>query len=104
MIIVSILVGAAVLGIIIMAMEKGEFPGWVKMIICVLAANVPSILIHAVLGPEHWILGVALGTVCAGMVISALLGMSIKRACIAAGIYFLFQIALGYGIGLMVRS
>ena len=40
------LFGAAILGIIIAVMEQDEFPGWGKMVICVLAAGIPATIIN----------------------------------------------------------
>ena len=37
----GIVLGAGILGIIVSVMEKDGFPGWGKMILCVLAAMVP---------------------------------------------------------------
>jgi hypothetical protein len=61
----GLVIGAGILGIIIAMMEQGEFPGWGKMIICVLAAGIPA----------AW-------------------GMSVKRAWIAAGICLAIQAAI----------
>ena len=44
----GLIMGAGVLGIIIALMEEGEFPGWGKMIVCVLAAVVPAALVNIV--------------------------------------------------------
>src|SRR5436309_695159 len=88
---IGILIGAAILGIIIAVMEQEEFPGLLPMIGCVLAAAIPAALVNAVLPPELFIIGLLVGTVCAGFAISALLGMSVKRALIAASIYLTIQ-------------
>lgn len=91
----SLFVSAAILGIIITVMEgDGEFPGWFSMIGCVLAALIPAGIINAFLPPGLFFVGLAVGAVCAGFAISALCGMSVKRACIAAGIYLGVEIVL----------
>jgi ABC-type cobalamin transport system permease subunit len=95
----GIILGAAVLGIIITVMEEGDFPGWGKMIICVLAALIPAAIINAILPSELFIVGLTVGALCAGLAISATCGMSVKRACIAAGIYLVIQT----GISLLFR-
>jgi hypothetical protein len=90
----GVLLGAGILGIIIAVMEQDEFPGWGKMILCVLAAAVPALIINLFLPPFLFFIGLAVGAVCAGFAISALCGMSVKRACIAAGIYLAIQTAI----------
>jgi hypothetical protein len=90
----GLIVGAGILGIIIAVMEQGEFPGWGKMVLCVLAAVIPAAVINALLPPGLFIIGLAVGAVCAGFTISALTGMSVKRASIAAAIYLSIQAAI----------
>jgi hypothetical protein len=91
---IGLLIGAGILGIIIAAMEGGEFPGWGKMIVCVLVAVVPAALINAFLSPALFIIGLTVGAILAGLAISAMCGMSVKRASIAAGIYLGLQAAI----------
>ena len=99
----GLFVGAAILGITIAVMEEGDFPGWGKMILCVLAAVIPAGIINALLPPELFIVGLAVGAVCAGLAISAMCGMSVKRASIAAGIYLAIQTAISIVVYLMTR-
>jgi hypothetical protein len=87
----GLVIGAAILGIIIAAMERGEFPGWGKMILCVLAAAVPAAIINALLPPNLFIVGLAVGAACAGLAIATTCGMSVQRAGIAAAIYLAIQ-------------
>lgn len=87
----GIILGAAILGVIIAIMEGGDFPGWGRMAICVLAAIIPAAIINAILPSELFIIGLVVGAACAGLAISATCGMSVKRACIAAGIYLAIQ-------------
>lgn len=96
---IGLLIGAGILGVIIMVMEEdGEFPGWFAMIGCVLAATVPAGLINAFLPPGLFMVGLAVGAGVAGLAISALCGMSVKRASIAAGIYLAIQVAISVGL------
>jgi hypothetical protein len=99
----GLILGAAILGIIIAVMEKGEFPGWGKMILCVLAAVVPAAIINLLLPPALFIVGLAVGALCAGFAISALCGMGVKRATIAAGIYLAIQAAISLGFYFMTK-
>ena len=101
---IGLLLGAANLGVIITVMEGGEFPGWGKMIVCVLAAVIPATIVNAMLPPDLFIVGLAVGAVCAGFAISALIGMDVKRASIAAGIYLAVQTGLSFVIMAVLRS
>jgi hypothetical protein len=89
--IVGLVMSAGILGLIIAVMERDEFPGWWKMIFCVLAAVIPASIINALLPTGFFIVGLAVGAVCAGLVISATCGMSVKRASIAASVYLGIQ-------------
>jgi hypothetical protein len=99
----GIMIGAALLGIIIAVMEQGEFPGWGKMIICVLAAVIPATIINLLLPPQLFIIGLVVGAACAGMAIAATCGMRVKRASLAAGIYLVIQAAISAGFYAMMR-
>jgi hypothetical protein len=90
----GLILGAGILGLIIAVMEQGEFPGWWKMILCVLVAVIPAAIINALLPPGLFIIGLAVGALCAGFAISATCGMSLKRSSLAAGIYFAIQSTL----------
>lgn len=94
---VGLVLGAGILGIIIAVMEQGEFPGWGKMILCVLVAVIPAAIVNALLPPELFIIGLAVGAVCAGCAISATCGMGLKRASTAAGIYLAIQATISMG-------
>jgi hypothetical protein len=100
LLIAGLFVAAAILGLIIAVME-GEFPGWGTTIICVLAALIPSAIINALLPGYFDIPGNIVGSICAGFAISALTGMTVKRATIAAAIYFAVTIAIGFALGMM---
>ena len=90
----GLLIGAAILGLIIAAMEREGFPGWAAMIVSVLAATIPAALINGLLPPGLFIVGLAVGALCSGLAISAMRGMSVKRASIAASIYLGIQTAI----------
>src|SRR5262245_58521350 len=91
--VVGVMIGAAVLGIIIAVMEKGEFPGWGKMVACVLAADLPTAVANAVVRPQLILIGLLVGAVLPAVAIMYTCGMDMKRAFLAAGIYFAVQIA-----------
>lgn len=99
----GLIVGAGILGIIIAVMEEGEFPGWGKMILCVLAAVIPAAIINAFLPPLLFLVGLTVGAVCAGFAISATCGMSVKRASIAAGIYLAIAAGISLTFQLLLR-
>ena len=98
---IGLLIGAGILGAIIMAMEEGEFPGWFEMMASVLAATIPAAIVNAFLPPHFFIVGLAVGAIAAGFAISALCGMTVKRASIAAAIYLAVQIALSIGMSMV---
>jgi hypothetical protein len=95
------ILGAAILGIIIAVMEKDEFPGWRKLIVCGLCVSIPAAIINLLLPPMLFFIGLAVGAVCGGIAISALCGMSVKRASIAAGVYLGIQTVFSFFIYLM---
>jgi hypothetical protein len=99
----GIVLGAGVLGLIIAVMEQGEFPGWGKMIVCVLAALIPAAIINLLLPAGLFIVGLAVGAVCAGLAISAMTGMSVKRASIAAAIYLGVQTVISLAFYFMTK-
>ncbi len=72
----GILISAGVLGLIITLMEEGEFPGWVPMTLCVLAALIPIVIFNAVL-PGLFFIGPLVGAICWGCAISATCGMTV---------------------------
>lgn len=90
----GIIIGAAILGIIIAVMEGDEFPGWGKMVLCVLAAGIPTFILNYVVPPELFFIPLLVGAGCAMLAIMATCGMSPKRSAIAAGIYFAVQIVV----------
>lgn len=104
-----LIVDAAVLGIIIMAMEQDDFPGWGKALLCALATSLATwgastglmVLLEPSLsaGPAalaSLLLGAAVGAGVGAIVISALCGMAIQRAAMAAGIFLGYRIALSF--------
>ena len=93
-------INAAILGIIIAAME-GELPPWGQLIGCVLAALIPSYIVNALLPGFFEIPGNIVGSICAGFAISFCTGMAVKRATIAAAIYFGVTIVIGFLLTLM---
>ena len=82
-------------------MEEGEFPGWGVMLICVLAALIPSTVVESFVKPELFFLGPLVGSVCCGAAISATCGMTVQRACIAAALFFAVQIVIGLTLGML---
>ena len=90
----ALLFGAGILGGIIMYMEDGEFPGWLPMIACVLAAAIPAAFINVFLPPYLFFVGWTVGAICAGLAISVACGMTMKRAFIASGMFLAVQISL----------
>ncbi len=90
----GIIIGAGIRGIIIAVMEGGEFPGWGKMVIGVLAAGTPAMILNAALPPDLFFVGPLVGAVFAMFAITFTCGMDTKRSATAAGIYFAIQVVL----------
>lgn len=91
-----ILIGAGVLGTVIEG--DGEFSGWMPMILCVLATLLPTALVNSYTTPAFFFVGPLVGAVVGGFAISALCGMSVRRASIVAGIYLCVQIVIDIGL------
>jgi hypothetical protein len=98
----GLIVGAALLGIIIAIMEEGEFPGWFRVIACALATMLPTAIVNAFLPNFLAFVGAIVGAVVGGFAISALCGMSVKRASIAAGIWLVLIIGISFVFRLAV--
>ena len=93
---IGLIIDAAVIGVIIAVMESDEFPGWGVTILCALAISVSTWLLSMAL-PGLWaLLGIVGGAVVGAFVISALCGMSLKRAGIAASIFLVYRIAISF--------
>ena len=99
----GILFGAALLGFIVMIVERDEFPGWGKMIVCVLATAIPAIVVNHFLPVELFIIGLLVGALSGGFLLMAFCGMTIKRASIAMGIYLGIQIVLSLLLLLIMK-
>jgi hypothetical protein len=87
-------IDTAVLMIIISMMEEEAFENWPRILVCSLAMSMSMGIASSVL-PGLWaLLGHAVAAGVGGLVISALCGMSVKRAAIAAAIFWGYKIAL----------
>jgi len=62
--------------------------------ICVLATAIPAGVTNALLPDALFFVGAIVGAIVGGFAISALCGMSVKRASIAAGIYLALTIVI----------
>ncbi|MBM3982153.1 MAG: hypothetical protein FJ304_18195 [Planctomycetes bacterium] len=102
--VLGIIISAAILGVIIAVMEEGEFPGWGKMVLCVLAAAVPQYLLSFVLPGSLFFVGTLVGAGCAMLAIMATCGMGPKRAGIAAGVYFAVGLVIGLIMNVVFRA
>lgn len=98
----GLFLGAAILGVIITVMEDGEFPGWWPLLGCVLIASVPSFAV-VISGAVEYALPAALaGAILCCFAIMFLCQMTLKRAAIAAGIYFGVQFCLGLLLAMLM--
>lgn len=102
----GILIGALLLGVIISVME-GDFPDFLALVGCVVIAAIGQFAgvcggMSATGNPLLGILaGCVLGGILGGVAIAKFIGMTVQRACIAAGIYTLVNVALSFGIQML---
>ena len=73
--------------------EVPPYPSWAIPFAARFGLCVPS---NAVLPPALFIVGLAVGAICAGVAISATCGMSLKRASIAASVYLAIQSGISF--------
>lgn len=95
---------AAILGIIIATMQEDAFPGWIPMGACVAVASLPLIVLRVAMpeaSPALHLAGLIVSALLVTVTISALCEMSVKRAAIAAGIWFGLQIGLSVLIAMI---
>jgi hypothetical protein len=94
--IIWLLMDAIVLGVIIAAMEEGDFPDLWRVIVCAFGTALAAVGIATVLGSVAGQLGVWVslffGALVGGLLISALCSMSVKRASIAAGVFLGYKV------------
>jgi hypothetical protein len=83
----GLIIDAAIIGIVIVAMEQGEFPGWGAMLGCAILIGATRYGVTHYATDGIWPLGVLAGALVGGMVISWLCDMSLRRGALAAGIY-----------------
>lgn len=99
----GLLLDAALIGIIIAVMERGEFPGWGIAIGCAFAIGITSNVVSMLLPGVLSLLGVVAGAVVGAFVISWLCEMTFRRSVQAAGIYlavsFVFSLIFGLVAG-----
>jgi hypothetical protein len=99
----AIILGAGILGIIIAVMEGGEFPGWGKMVLCVLAGAVPALIVNLFLPAYLFIVGLVVGAAGAMVAIAWLCSMTFGRAAVAAGIYLGIQTVISLAFYFLTR-
>ena len=102
--IIGLLLDAAIVGIIIAVMEKGEFPGWGPMLGCVLAIGITSNVVAVLLPDALWFLATLAGAAVGAYVISWLCHMSLRRGAIASAIYLGVRIVLGLMLYALITS
>ena len=98
----GLLFDAAIIGLVIAAMERGEFPGWGPMIACVFIIGATSAGVAHLLPEDLADLGILAGAAVGAVAISWLCDMSLKRSAIAAGIYLGIRLVLAFLFAAMV--
>ena len=87
MFILSLLLHAAIIGIVVAVMEKDSFPGWGPMVGCVLAIGITSNVVASLLPGLLSLLGLVAGALVGALLLSWFCGMTARRGAIASGIY-----------------
>lgn len=99
--VLGLLFDAAIIGIVIAVMEKGEFPGWGPMIGCVFVIGVVSNGVAHFLPGLLALFGLVAGAAVGALMISWLCEMSLRRSAIASGIYLGVRLVLTLGVMLI---
>ena len=81
-------------------MQEDGFPAVFDMVICILAASIPSWIINQVVGPQYFYVGPIVGAICGAVAIAFTTGMTLGRAAIAGLIYMVCMI----GVAFMLRA
>ena len=100
----GLLFDAAIIGIIIAVMEKGDFPGWGPMIGCVLAIGITSNVVAILLPESISLLGLVAGAGVGALIISWLCGMSLRRGAIAASVYLGVRIVMSLAMVVLMSA
>ena len=100
----GLLFDAAIIGIIIAIMQKGDFPGWWPMIGCVLAIGITSTVVSTLLPGVLSLLGILAGAAVGAFVISRVCYMDMRRSAMAAGIYLGVRVALSLVTAVLISA
>jgi len=87
---------AAIIGLVIVVMEKGEFPGWGPMIGVVIAIWVSSNAAALLLPDALSLLSLVVGAGVGALLINWACHLSLRRSAIAAGIYLGIRLAISF--------
>lgn len=68
---------------------EDDHPDWMTSVACVVATSGPAAILNYFLPGSLFFVGPIVGAIVGGIAISALFGMGLKRASIAAGVYLL---------------
>jgi hypothetical protein len=90
----ALVIDAAVLGVIIAAMEQDDFPGWLRAGACALLMSLVMYAISLVLPGLLALAGFVVAAIVGAFAISALCGMSVKRGAIAASIFLAYKLVM----------
>lgn len=95
---------AAIIGIIVAVMSKGEFPGWGEMIGVVFAIWITSNAAMLLLPDGLWILGLVAGAAVGALIIAWLGVLDFRRSWIAAGIYLGVRFVMGFALAALISA
>lgn len=91
----GLVVDAGVLGLIVVGMEGGAFPGWAPMVACALAIGFTDGLVETLLPGVLSLLGILAGALAGAWLLTWLLGMTPKRATKATVLFVGIRFVIG---------
>ena len=95
----SLIFAACLLTVIVAFMEDGEeIPDWQVLTGCVAAALFPYAICALLFGFPISLIGLIIGTLACGAILSLVTGMSVLRAFIASIIYFILMLGIEIAI------
>jgi hypothetical protein len=95
---------AAIIGIIVAVLSKGEFPGWGPMIGVVFAIWISSNAAMRLLPDGLWFLGLVAGAAVGALILTWLGVLEFRRSLKAAGIYLGVRLVMGFMLAALISA
>ena len=100
---IGLVLDGAILSLIVLFLERGEFPGWGPMIGIALGVGAVSWFASSLLPDGISLLGNVAGAAVGGLLLTWLCEMTPRRGLIAAGIYLGVRLVLGFLFHLLMK-